>query len=230
MIPVEELREILEAKFPCPQKVVVVERWCREHLSVSNALSRVEAEIFEAGKKRRIVAAYCPDPPVQDRVAGLLACLGPLTLAEVQENLRVLYPDERFSQSSLLISLQLDPRIEHERGTYRLRHQPSSQVESPANGNPPAPLVMIARDALVGMSPSASVRELLGWFGYKSRTALAVTHVRHTLQELKLRTHPDFANVSLDNRVEFSLWANSTHSDTESSAVGKGARPKRCGK
>lgn len=57
------------------------------------------------------------------------------------------------------------------------------------------------------------VRELLRLYGYSKRGSLINKHIRNKLDELNLRTSPDFENTWFDDRIKISL--NEEESDQE---------------
>ncbi|WP_420442625.1 CBS domain-containing protein [Candidatus Palauibacter sp.] len=81
----------------------------------------------------------------------------------------------------------------------------------------PKKLKRIAVDVAAGKQPRRKVRTLLGWFGYRRRWPGVLSSITQALQELQLRTSPDFRDVDLDAFVWFSpLQQPSTAPDIES--------------
>ena len=59
-----------------------------------------------------------------------------------------------------------------------------------------------------GMKPNSEpvdVRGLLGWFGYRRRSKYIVSQIRNKLEELEIRTAPDFEFVYIGTRIRFEL-------------------------
>ena len=69
----------------------------------------------------------------------------------------------------------------------------------------PDQLIDAARAVQSGSHRRVKVRTLLSWFGQKRRGSSVVWTVRRALQDLGLRTNPDFATVGIDTFVGFSL-------------------------
>lgn len=69
----------------------------------------------------------------------------------------------------------------------------------------PDQLVDAAQSVQSGSRRRVKVRTLLSWFGQKRRGSSVVWTVRRALQDLGLRTNPDFATVGIDTFVSFSL-------------------------
>ena len=81
----------------------------------------------------------------------------------------------------------------------------------------PDQLVDAAQSVQSGSRRRVKVRTLLSWFGQKRRGSSVVWTVRRALQDLGLRTDPDFATVGIDTFVGFSL-APAKASDGQSGA------------
>ena len=59
-----------------------------------------------------------------------------------------------------------------------------------------------------GMKPSkiqVSVREFMRWFGYERRGKYIVSRIRNKMDDLEIRTVPDFEFVYIDTRIRFEL-------------------------
>lgn len=70
----------------------------------------------------------------------------------------------------------------------------------------PLALKRIADDVAAGKKPRRKVRTLLGWYGFRVRSSGVISSITQALEELKLRTSPDFSDpyVRLDAFVWFS--------------------------
>lgn len=68
----------------------------------------------------------------------------------------------------------------------------------------PTKLQTIATEVATGKHPRRKVRTLIRWFGYHRRWPTVVSAITQALQELQLRTSPDFRDVDLDAFVSFS--------------------------
>jgi len=64
-------------------------------------------------------------------------------------------------------------------------------------------LIEIKRDVESGKERTASVREILRWFGAKRRGAVVVEKINKELQKLGLETEPDFETIWIDSTVNF---------------------------
>ena len=62
-----------------------------------------------------------------------------------------------------------------------------------------------AQSVHAGKRRRVKVRTLLSWFGHKRRGSSVVWTIRQALQDLDLRTKPDFSTVGIDAFVRFSL-------------------------
>ena len=51
-------------------------------------------------------------------------------------------------------------------------------------------------------SETLTVREFIGWYGYRRRGLWLVNHIRNKMEELKLRTVPDFEFAYIDSKIE----------------------------
>jgi predicted transcriptional regulator len=64
-------------------------------------------------------------------------------------------------------------------------------------------LLNIQAEVKQGRKPTATVRELLQWFGVKRRGSYVVEQVRQALKETNLETVPDFGYEYIDSTVHF---------------------------
>ena len=67
----------------------------------------------------------------------------------------------------------------------------------------PDQLQEIAEDVKIGKTRRASARELLSWFRYERRGSWIVWEIRRLLDELGLRTAPDFEHAWIDETLSF---------------------------
>ena len=72
-----------------------------------------------------------------------------------------------------------------------------------AEHSSPAPLVEVAKQVRDGGTRTETVRTLLSWFGAQRRGVWVSERVRNALSGLRLRTVPDFEQVSIDVEVKF---------------------------
>ena len=66
----------------------------------------------------------------------------------------------------------------------------------------------IKTDQEKGMKPATnkvSVREFIRWFGYERRSKYIVSRIRNKMDNLDIRTVPDFEFVYIDTRIRFEL-------------------------
>ena len=61
----------------------------------------------------------------------------------------------------------------------------------------------VKRAVADGQEPSATVRELLGWFEAQRRGAIVVENIEAALEEANLCTDPDFTTIWIDAQVTF---------------------------
>lgn len=73
----------------------------------------------------------------------------------------------------------------------------------PEEKTPKTRLKSIAAEIDSGQKPTATVRELLGWFGSKRRGIYVVDGINAALAEAGLVTEPDFSSVWIDAEVTF---------------------------
>lgn len=70
----------------------------------------------------------------------------------------------------------------------------------------------IKQDIEKGAAPSPvelTVREFIGWYGYRRRSSWLVKHIRNKMEALKLRTVPDFEFAYIDSTIEVNTAGSS---------------------
>ena len=63
----------------------------------------------------------------------------------------------------------------------------------------------IEQDIEKGAAPRSkklTVRELIGWYGYRRRSSWLVKRIRNQMDELKLRSVPDFESENIDSKIK----------------------------
>lgn len=76
-----------------------------------------------------------------------------------------------------------------------------------------------------GQTPTASVRELLRWFGVYRRRAGAVERIEGELEAISLRTEPDFTSVWIDAEITFKALQTQAKGKGTSSGKGSSVEP-----
>ena len=124
------LRIALDELLPTPCYLSEVEEWCRQRGQSSSILKTLESVVVKIDEDK-IVVSYGPHPSAEDRVASLLLPYVPMTLKDIRPLFRLHFPGVTFQQSSLMLGLELDPRVVRLTGErYGLREE-SEDEDSP---------------------------------------------------------------------------------------------------
>lgn len=70
-----------------------------------------------------------------------------------------------------------------------------------------------------GPLPTATVRQLLGWFGAKRRGRVVVSDIRLALREAGLMTQPDFSAIYIDGELDFAPIDDGNSESSDQSAT-----------
>lgn len=76
----------------------------------------------------------------------------------------------------------------------------------------------IKQDIENGLEPRSlklTVREFIGWWGYERRSAWLVKHIRNKMEELKLRSVPDFEFEYIDSKIKIETAGGSPSGSLE---------------
>lgn len=121
------LRIALDEVLPTPCFLSDVEDWCRQRGQSTSILQTLQSVVVDMSGDV-VVVSYGPEPSAEDRAISLLLPYVPMTLKEIRPLFREHFPGVTFQQSSLMVGLELDPRVVRLPGDrYGLRDEAESE-------------------------------------------------------------------------------------------------------